>query len=71
MRKLRKAFSMIELIFIIVIIGILAGVAIPRLATNSDTATVVKAKSTLAAVRSSILIERNKRILSGNFNCYY
>lgn len=34
----RKAFTMIELIFIIVIIGILASIAIPRLAASRDDA---------------------------------
>ena len=33
-RAMKKAFTMIELIFVIVIIGILAAVAIPKLAAN-------------------------------------
>ncbi|MCF6244530.1 MAG: type II secretion system GspH family protein [Sulfurovum sp.] len=35
----KKAFTMIELIFVIVIIGVLAAVAIPKLAANKDNAT--------------------------------
>lgn len=37
---MRKAFTMIELIFVIVIVGILASVVIPRLAATRDDAKV-------------------------------
>lgn len=67
MIKINKAFTMIELIFIIVIIGIISSIAIPKLSSNQSKAVITKAKSTLAAVRSSISIERNRRILTGNF----
>ncbi len=63
----RKAFTMIELIFIIVIIGILSAVAIPKFAMNRDNAIMAKAKNTVASVRSALATERQKHILQGEF----
>ena len=45
---MKQAFTMIELIFIIVIIGILASVAIPKLAATRDDAINVTLKSNAA-----------------------
>ncbi|MBQ7271832.1 MAG: type II secretion system protein [Campylobacter sp.] len=42
-----KAFTMIELIFVIVILGILAAVAMPRLLATRDDAEVSKAASNI------------------------
>lgn len=42
MQKSKLAFTMIELIFVIVILGVLAAVALPRLAATRDDATLVK-----------------------------
>ena len=63
----KKAFTMIELVFVIVVIGILSAIAIPKLAATRDDAEIAKAVATIGSVRSGIATERQKRILRGDF----
>lgn len=66
LRFKRKAFTMIELVFVIVVLGILAIVAIPRLAATRDDAQIAKGRSDVAAIRSAIVSERQTRLLQGD-----
>jgi len=66
-KNIRPAFTMIELIMVIVIVGILAAVAVPKLAMNRDDAIITKAKATISSIRSAIATEKQRRVLSGNF----
>jgi general secretion pathway protein G len=62
----RAAFTMLELVFVIVVIGILAAVAVPRLAATRDDAQIAKGRSDIAAIRSAIVSERQVRLLRGD-----
>ncbi|WP_304293305.1 type II secretion system protein [Campylobacter gracilis] len=60
-----KAFTMIELVFVIVVLGILAGIAVPRLAATRDDATIAKMRGDVAAIRSGISLVRSENMMRG------
>lgn len=73
--KNQKAFTMIELVFVIVIIGILAAVAIPRLATNRDDAEAIVVVNNLKDLVNETIASytatgrMTKRPITGSYDC--
>lgn len=62
----RNAFTMLELVFVIVVLGILAAVAVPKLAATRDDAQISKGRSDVSAIRSAIVSERQSRLIRGD-----
>lgn len=63
---MKNAFTMVELIFVIVILGILAGIAVPKIAATRDDAEIAKGRSDIASIRSAIVSERQSRLILGS-----
>jgi general secretion pathway protein G len=64
----RSAFTMVELVFVIVILGILGSIAIPRLAASRGDAQIVRYKTDVSTIRSAIATTRSVSLLAGDPN---
>jgi len=62
----KNGFTMIEMVFVIVAIGILAAIAVPRFAATRLDAEISKGRADVAAVRSAIVSERQSRLITGD-----
>jgi general secretion pathway protein G len=65
--KFKTAFTMVELVFVIIVIGILSAIAIPKFTQTSTIARDTRALNTVSAVRSAVNTLRQKAILRGTF----
>lgn len=65
MQKSKKAFTIIELVFVIVILGILAAIAVPKMAATRTDAQISKGSADVSSIRSAIVTERQGRLIKG------
>ncbi|MFA6195794.1 MAG: type II secretion system protein [Sulfurimonas sp.] len=65
MKKDKNAFTMIEMVFVIVILGILAAIAIPKMVATRTDAEITKGRADIASIRSAIITERQGRLIQG------
>ena len=62
----KKGFTLIELIMVIVILGIIAAVAIPKYVDLSGQAKTAAAKGAMGAIRSAIAIQYAQNAVNGS-----
>lgn len=60
-----KAFTLVEILIVVVILGVLAAVVIPKFATANDDARTSAVQSTVAGVRSAIATYRTSAVILG------
>jgi len=63
--KMTKAFTMIELIFVIVILGILSAIALPKFQGIRNQADIANAKAQVSTIRAAIANDRQRRLILG------
>ena len=67
---MKKAFTLVELVFVIVIIGVLAAAAIPQFSKLTDNAKISAELSTAASVQTAIEACHGEWIISNcDFTC--
>lgn len=66
MQIFKNAFTMIELVFVILVLGILITVAIPKFADTKTQADIGKGRADIATIRAALINERQSRLLLGD-----
>lgn len=64
---MKRGFTMIELVFVIVILGILSAIAAPKLFATREDAVITRARADISSIRSAVVNARNTNMLRGNF----
>jgi prepilin-type N-terminal cleavage/methylation domain-containing protein len=61
----RQGFTLLEVMVVVIIVGILAAVVIPRFASATDDARTASLEATVGGVRSSIAAFRTRAVIEG------
>ena len=60
MRRARPAFTLVEILIVVIILGILAGIVIPNITSVTDIARETNLKENLSKIRAHIQVYRNQ-----------
>ena len=65
---MKKSFTLIELIFVIVVIGLLASIAVPKFAQTKASASSATAKSIVSSIRTTIETRHGEWTINDNLD---
>ncbi len=60
-----QAFTLVEMLVVVLILGILAAVVVPKFASASDSARTASVQSTVGGVRAGIAAFRTRAVIAG------
>ncbi len=66
MPMFKRAFSLLEVMIVVIIIGVLAAVVIPKFASATSDAKTASLEATLGGVRASIAAYRTRAVIEGS-----
>ncbi len=61
-----RAFTLVEMLVVVLILGILAAVVVPKFASASDSARTASVQSTVGGVRAGIAAFRTRAVIAGD-----
>ncbi|CUU73400.1 type II secretion system protein [Campylobacter hyointestinalis] len=67
---MKKAFTLLELVFVIAILGVIASMVAPKFITDKNEAYAQIVKNQIAQARVGLTAYANKQILAGKSNIY-
>ena len=68
--KYQKGFTLIELVIIMVILGVLAAVAVPRLGNTIDSSEVSSEETVLGSLRSAVEVYAMDQVVANSVKSY-
>jgi general secretion pathway protein G len=66
----RVAFTLVELVMVIIILGVLSSIAVHNFSATKQDAIIAKGRSEIASIRSAIVLNKTRQMLQGKADLY-